>query len=341
MTLAIEQTETGQDERFTQVARARLGLGKIKRGKATGSLSPKFKMPPAQNNGDQESHVTPDGDVAANIGEGGQPCAAHLDGVAPSPILLIQERHAQRVATIKAQIRIDNQAGALARRAMGWRFDATEAERKKVCVAAAKLVSAIQAGKPIDPEQKASADTIRPFCMTALSARLMFDSLRKTLEKEMKQMAISLPVWPWVEKINGFAELGLAMIVGEAGDLSNYSNPGKLWKRMGLAVFDGKSQRKSTNAEEAIAMGYNPRRRSAMWTITDSLLKHTNEYQKLYRERRIYECEKHPEFDKGIDKKTGKPRVTKHCDRRSRRYAEKRLLLHLWRAWRDATTQAT
>jgi hypothetical protein len=115
--------------------------------------------------------------------------------------------------------------------------------------------------------------------------------------------------------------LGLAVIVGVAGDLSNYSNPAKLWKRFGLAVIDGRAQRKVTNTEQAIAMGYSPMRRSAMWTIGDAVIKTQGEYRELYLDRKMYEAERDPEMSK------------MHCHRRAQRYMEKRLLRDLWRAW--------
>jgi hypothetical protein len=63
--------------------------------------------------------------------------------------------------------------------------------------------------------------------------------LREDDETRMTQLARSLPVYPWVESVRGAGAIGLATIVAEAGDLSNYSTPGKLWKRLGYAPFDG------------------------------------------------------------------------------------------------------
>jgi hypothetical protein len=217
-------------------------------------------------------------------------------------------------------------------------MDLPEKEQKAINKAAKELVEAIQKGTPIPPDQRQLADTLGPFCLASSQSRAFFDAHRATVEKSMIELAETLPVSAWVKATPGLGLLGLAIIIGEAGDLSNYSNPAKLWKRLGLAVFNGKSQRKCLDKEEAIRQGYNPRRRSAIWTIADSMLKTAGPYRDIYVARRAYELANHTEFDKGIDKKTGKQKVSMHCHRRSTRYAEKRMVRDLWRAWRGQTS---
>jgi hypothetical protein len=116
------------------------------------------------------------------------------------------------------------------------------------------------------------------------------------------------------------------VIVAEAGDLNNYANPAKIWKRMGLAVFDGKRQGglpKTASAEEWIAHGYTRKRRSLMWNIGDALIKgnRDGEYRTLYLQRKDYEVARDPEM---------KP-IQAH--RRAQRVMEKALLRDLWVAW--------
>jgi hypothetical protein len=168
-----------------------------------------------------------------------------------------------------------------------------------------------------------AAGTAMEFNAPLLQAQIPCTAWKKASEKEMISLAKEMPVAPFVERTRGFGYLGLAQIVAEAGDLSNYTNPGKLWKRFGLAVFDGKAQRRSTNKEMAITMGFSPRRRSLMFVIGDSLIKATGgEYRVLYLERKAYEVEQHPEA-----------RPMQH-HRRAQRYMEKRLLRELWKEWR-------
>ena len=55
----------------------------------------------------------------------------------------------------------------------------------------------------------------------------------------MEKLAMQLPIYPWIESVRGAGALGLATIIAEAGDLSNYPNPAKVWKRLGFAPYDG------------------------------------------------------------------------------------------------------
>jgi hypothetical protein len=155
-----------------------------------------------------------------------------------------------------------------------------------------------------------------------LEGRDGIEKARLQVEKRLLVLAKGLPVVPWVDSVRGFGVLSLAGIVGEAGDLSAYSNPAKLWKRMGLAVIGGERQRKKEGAA-GIEHGYNPARRSLMWTVGDCIIRAGGPLKELYNERKVYEA----------------PRVkTKmHAHNRAKRYIEKRLLRDLWRAWRDAT----
>lgn len=171
-------------------------------------------------------------------------------------------------------------------------------------------------------------------------ARAIIEAGRKRHEKRLKALAEQLPAAEWWCGIRGANLLGLGVIVGVAGDLSNYDNPAKVWKRFGLDVWtDGKANRKSkTDAEER---GYSPTRRSAMWTIGDCLVKQGEEYRDLYLRRKEYEIDKAEE--RGLTvvpaaKITAKNRDLHmsqgHVHRRAQRYMEKRLLRDLWSVWR-------
>lgn len=178
-------------------------------------------------------------------------------------------------------------------------------------------------GQDTSENQDRPADIAYFATLPLREAREVIKPQRTKLERQMAKLAKQLPIWPWVEAINGFGAIGLAQIVGEAGDLSNYANPGKLWKRMGLAVINGKSQRRVAGAE-ALEHGYSPVRRSIMYCIGDSMIKKQNAYRELYLSRKEYEAEKVPDGTKLL------------WHRRAQRYMEKRLLRDLWRAWRDS-----
>lgn len=161
---------------------------------------------------------------------------------------------------------------------------------------------------------------------------------RLVQEAQIEDAARRLPVWPWVESVKGFGALGLGQIIGEAGDLHHYPNPAKLWKRMGIGIVGatpspegstgGQIQRRVTDKELAILMGYVAERRSLLFNIGDSLMKsRRNRYRDVYDERKRIEEERHPDLSK------------LHRHRRALRYMEKLLLKNLWQEWRQVTPQ--
>lgn len=265
----------------------------------------------------------------------GQDAADTLNLAAnPGTILALRELQAQRVAVMGAQRRINNQTWALARRYLGWSANDDEKSRDKVKEQARTLVADIEnrvkGGEPMAPEDAdRTTASLWPYVAAAYSARVNFDSHRKHVEKRMEALAKSLPVSPFVDRVRGFGLMSLAVIVGEAGDLSGYANPGKLWKRFGLAPVNGRSASQwrvkgGLSAAEWEEAGYSPSRRSVMFNVGDSLMKQGEEYRQLYLDRKAYERERDPEM---------KP-IAAH--RRAQRYMEKRLLRDLWRAWQKA-----
>jgi hypothetical protein len=71
------------------------------------------------------------------------------------------------------------------------------------------------------------------------ASRQPMDAIRNEAEKRMVKMACELPVWPWVKAQRGAGALGLATIIAETGDLSNYPNWKHVWSRLGFAPYDG------------------------------------------------------------------------------------------------------
>ena len=146
------------------------------------------------------------------------------------------------------------------------------------------------------------------------------------LRKRLERMAQTLPGWStWAKDVTGLGPFSYAALIAEAGDVTLYRNPAKLWKRFGLAVFDGKAQRRIRDAELAELMGFSPQRRAVAFVIGDCLLRRRSPgFYELYLARKAYEEAQHPEL------------TLAHRHRRAKRYMEKRVLRELWRAWRDA-----
>ena len=243
----------------------------------------------------------------------------------------LRELQARRVATIRAQLRLDNQAGAFVRRALGWQVDLPEKDRARINREAAKLVKTIQKMEAVPDEYKTIVGGVATFVVACKKARKVFDDYRADQEKHMTALAKSLPVWPWCEAIKGFGAISLAVIVGEAGDLGEYTNPGKLWKRFGLAP---KSAYAMVTKDGKEAYTVPKRRRSVMWNVGDSLIKgnrerngdgeyHPQEYKLLYDGHKATQAERE-------DVKT-----PMHAHRRAQRYMEKRLLRNLWQTWKE------
>ena len=231
---------------------------------------------------------------------------------------------------------------------LGFRNDADDAARKAVRDRAAALVAAVERahkGKSVACDDPMLTD-LRPVIVASLTARAPFDAVEAEAARSMKRLARQLPVAEWAAGVRGLGEMGLAQIVGEAGDLSGYAKPAKLWKRMGLAVLNGRRQGApgdGAGKADWIAHGYNAARRSVMWNIGGCLLKTNGAYADLIRDRKAVERAKAEAAGLTV-KPAGQIKASEkalcmsvgHVANRAQRYAEKRLLLDLWRAWRDA-----
>jgi hypothetical protein len=250
---------------------------------------------------------------------------------------------------IRAQNQVNNATLAFVCIGLNSSPDLPEKERAKILARAEKIVEKIEKGKPLPAEDQEVGDMAGGLILSAAASREPFDRLRKEVEKSMERAAKQLPVWEWVSGVKGLGPVGLAVIIGEAGaDLREFSNPGKLWKRLGLAPLRGKAAKTwrlggGLTADDWMCLGYKPARRSEMWNRAPSLIKAqiekvldengedtgerigTGPYGKAYLDRKKYELDRDPEMSK------------MHAHNRASRYMEKRLLKHLWQAWRGQT----
>jgi hypothetical protein len=271
-------------------------------------------------------------------------------------IAAIRIEHRERNFAMEQRKRLRLSLLAFLRLVLGWRKDLPEKERNDI----AKRAMAIAAGED-DPETERWKDAVT----ASDAASGAFDKIEADATKRMEAMAKQLPAWSaFGEDVRGFGARSLAVIVGEAGDLSEYATHSKLWKRMGLAVIDGKRQgglRKGTAEETWMAHGYSKKRRSHMWNIGQSLVKGNGDgkYRAIYLSRLAVEHAK--AIERGLVPATimkatvssweerGLPPLTLvkkvnpdehmsagHMDKRAQRYMEKKLLRDLWKAWRRA-----
>jgi hypothetical protein len=241
-----------------------------------------------------------------------------------TPLDHLRELGLRRKDLIRTRVGLTNRIKAICRRAVGCEGK----DDKDGSAKADKIYDAltkIHTGKTVDSDL---ACVVSSWCAPFFAARDQIQQTEKALNKAMRKIARELPVYSWVSDVRGFGDGNLAYIIAETGDLSNYAGPAKVWKRMGLAVIHGERQRKTTDKDLAIEMGYSPTRRAIMFNLGDCLIKAQGKgdaagpYRKIYDARKVYEKERNPEIPDG------------HAHNRARRYMEKRVLRDLWRAWR-------
>lgn len=220
-----------------------------------------------------------------------------------APIVLeIRVLHRQRQDLMRAETSLTLQIRANCRRLCGGDKDEAGAIYKAMC------------GKG----QHDLAQVAEMASAPLLEAREVISRHKKSTEKRLDQLAGQLPIAQWVNGIRGMGIASLAAVIGETGDLSTYANPAKVWKRMGLAVIGDQRQRKIAG-DAALLHGFSPTRRAIMWNIGASMLRSAGTYRPVYDARKAYELAR------------GIPAGQAHA--RAKRYMEKRLLLHIWRAW--------
>lgn len=144
----------------------------------------------------------------------------------------IKGHHRRRRYAMKVQQKIDRALESFIRiNATKWTYDAEETDREKFNREVAKIIASARKG---DGDK-----LIVELVQKTDRGREPFDAMRKAAESAMEKLTDQLPVAEWIKGVRGAGQLGLATIVAEAGDLANYPNPAKLWKRLGFAPYDG------------------------------------------------------------------------------------------------------
>lgn len=194
------------------------------------------------------------------------------------------------------------------------------------------------------------------------------DRERKNLEKELESLAAQLPVAEWWCSHPGLNLGGLAKIIAETGNLSNYENPDKVKSMLGLQVYKDKApstwKRKGglskDDWQEKPGPGYKPLRLSVVWQVVDSALKikgGKSKWCEMYHQRKAKEIEKAEARGqtvvtttagtveswkrmglkpptKVMDVREDKGQMSvKHLDNRARRYVMQQLIIELWARW--------
>lgn len=235
----------------------------------------------------------------------------------------------------KAVQRLESTARSLVVSAMSTSPAARKLSLKARYARAGAIVDRAFAGRAQDPTDRRLYGRVKGDLAVLALAREPLASTCSVLKRDMEKHASELPVAQWQQGILGLSGFGLAVIVGETGDLSNYPNPAKVWKRLGLTPFEKNGVTRAgstwrikgglTNAEWQ-ALGYASRRRAALFAYAAQPLflhqtKGSGYYRAVYDERRKHTKRHRPEWRNGHQ----------HAD--ALRYMTKRFILDLWSEW--------
>ena len=266
----------------------------------------------------------------------------------------LQRLQRNRETNMKSRIMLHNRLLSTVARWLGYEPSADEATRKESFKTAQQHIDDVLEGR-IESEQK-------EVILNAMTGINGFKSFEEFIESQMIKLVKQLPIAAWANRPSqkGLGLLSLAKIIGETGDLSNYANPGKVWKRLGLAPFQSKGHshapstwrknmghHKLTSAE-FVELGYSPRRRAMMHVIGECLLKaNTGIYRKRYDTIKNTAMKNRPDWTTCPDcedgrelkskrkcsrcKGTGKLKI--HCHRHGMLVMTKLLIKNLWMEW--------
>lgn len=250
----------------------------------------------------------------------------------------------ERSIILKSRNMQANRLQAIVAGTLGYSTGMTETERTKKFQEATSVIKRIA-----DDEIEHPLAAVVKTTLIGIDA---FNDIKTTLEKKMVDCVKQLPLKAWVEQPEqrGFGLLFLAIVIGETGDLSNYANPAKVWRRLGCAphTFDGKTLMGATwksgkhgklPSAEWEAFGYSPRRRSIAFLIGEGIVKQNfvrgegdencdetvrplaGPYRARYDATKALAATNHPDWPK------------LRCHRHGMLLATKLLLKNLWIEW--------
>lgn len=247
----------------------------------------------------------------------------------------IRELHRLRMCNVKSRIMVANRLTLSVATADGYRASMDKQERERRIKAAQQVISQCGANGSTHPMAR--------LIDGGKAAIFAFDSAATVYERSAVDIVKELPIYAWTQMPaqRGCGPLTIANVVGEAGNLCCYANPGKLWKRMGCAPFehDGRMRMPSSwrgdksgfSKEDWTTLGYNPHRRSIAYLIGEAMVKlnKTGPYRTRYDEAKRAAAENHPDW---------KPL---HLHRHAMLLSTKLFLKYLWIEWTDGGQDCT
>lgn len=250
---------------------------------------------PATSAEGQPPHVTQRASTTTDSADGGA-------------LALLRTFARQRRLLVDMRTGANNSVGGYLRSFLGFRWDMPAKERARI----SKLAAEIRDGKKPAPDGAGElVDTLKS-SVAPIEARI------KSLEKQIKSIVRTLPVWPWVQDVGGIAEISMGSLIGSCGDLSRFRSPEGLFRVMGLSAPTDKP-----------ADWYRPQARAVAWCLGDGMVKAGSRYKKLYDEKKtsvVGRIESKGKFE-------GKPWSKNHCHRYAHRAMTKAMLADMWAEW--------
>lgn len=267
-----------------------------------------------------------------SVAAGGGDPANVTECYCPSTCLQLITLQSYRVSALRSRIMLENRIRAQVALTQGYRASMEEGEREKRFKEASEFIKRVTSGGD-GVEGEADWAAVATLVIHAYAAIDAWNVYISNIEKQMVKLLKTLPIAAEIDKpeFRGFGHLMLAKLIGECGDLSLYSNPAKVWKRMGCAPHNGKmpstwrsGKEGKLTAEDWTAIGYCPRRRSEAYLIGENIVKQNGDgpYRKRYNAVRAIEKERHPDWPAG------------RCHSHAMLLATKQLIRDVWIAWR-------
>ncbi len=258
-----------------------------------------------------------------------QPARTAAEVAAVVDSLVTYQRH--RRDYLKSRQMLDNRLESLVALALGYAPGMTKTERTRYFNEAKQVIKAYARGT--------RGHDMDEFLDVHLAGLKPLEGMVKRYARLMEDAVARLPVASWARAPaqKGLGLLNLAILIGEAGNLDGYANPGKLWKRLGCApwTWRGTTRMGSTwkfqardklPAEQWSAFGYSPRRHAIAYVAADCLMKGNGDgpYRARYDETKADYARRYPD------------RKKQAADRHGKLLAVKLLLKNLWCVWRNA-----
>lgn len=245
----------------------------------------------------------------------------------PDTCAALMELAVQRNAMIRGQQRLELAAQSMTARALGWQPTLPEAKRKKIRAKAERIVRQVAKGKT--PEDAEAARLVGDEVQALMEAKQPLTARRALQEKTMQRLAKQTPGMTLVEQVRGFGPLGLASILGEAGDLSDYPHWKHLRKRLGWAPDAAYPRACDVHEDSSSESRLVPRqRRGRIYGDVLIPLIMANPAGAETPYRAAYDTAKAEYLERGWKKG--------HASNAAQRRMLQLLLKHLWQTWKES-----